>query len=196
MRIRGPGATISTVAYAVLVTNSAANAQAIARCSPSEDRSVKSVSIVGRLGNEGTLVDVDTLWVPSEGRLEDKIYVRVVLNGLGSPHIDSVFVAATIQLMLRSVGGETAPLVAFPTRWVKDTIVADRSPSILVGPFSTNDLIPWPGISVNATPNALPVAASATAWVMLVYRDRKLRCSERLTDNTGRSRLVRLEFAH
>jgi hypothetical protein len=183
-------------ALAIALPYGTITAQARLPCSRADDISIRSVSIMGRLGLDGTLVKTDTLWVPSEGRLQDSIYIQVVLRGPEQPYVDSVFVAATIQLLVAN-SATKQNAVPFPTRLVKDTIVADRPPRVvLLGPFSTNELVPWPGIAVNSTPNALLIGASALSWVLPVYRAKGRSCREQLDNNAASSRSVKLEFAY
>jgi len=173
----------------------------IHQCAPSDDARIRAVSIIGTEGSPPKSTIVDTLWVPSEGRLSDRIFVRVVIEDPTARPGDSVYVAATLELMLQSgfsKKGASAPkLIAFPTRSLRDTVfVFQRSDTVTIGPFSTNALVPWPGIAVQTTANALPVGARAAAWVLRVGKNSRPTCVEALQNNIGRSPLARITLAH
>jgi hypothetical protein len=177
-----------------------ATSQRVPSCPRPDDIGIRQVAIVGTQRGSAQHLPADTLWVPSEGRFGDAVYVRVSPIVATSRSGDSIYAAATIQLMLRAAtapGAATQDLVPFPIRTVRDTIVAlTPGESVTLGPFSTNDLIPWPGIAVEATANSLPIGVVAVAWILRTRRSTPPTCTEPLKNNVRRSRLVTLDFAY
>ena len=165
-------------------------------CGPSQDIRVKGVSIMATDEQSGRLVPADTLWMPSEGRYRDSIYVRILIESPSIQSGDSVYGIALMGLMLSTTGSEQGrpPEVRFPSKLVADKAAPlGRQTELLVGPFSTNHLIPWNGIVVEATTNAMPVGIQAEASVLKTHRSAS--CVENLLDNQGRSAIVKVIYA-
>jgi hypothetical protein len=167
-----------------------------ALCASGQNVKVKGVSIMATDDQSGRVVPADTLWIPSEGRYRDSIYVRILIESPSIQPGDSVYGIASIGLMLRTRGTEQGgpPEVRFPSKLVADKAAPlGRQTEMLLGPFSTNHLIPWNGIVVEATANAMPVGIQAEGSVLKTHRSAS--CVENLSDNQGRSAIVKVIYA-
>lgn len=164
-------------------------------CSPPDDLRVSSVVIMALHGRTGTPVAPDTIWVPAEGLLSDELFVDV---GVTKPRFavgDSAYVAVSLELLLRGPGD--SGYTSFTSGAMMDTLVpVPESKVTRVGPFATRRLIPWPGIAVEATANALPTNLRARAWALMLRRGKGRGCLEPLRNNVRRSRTVVLEYAY
>lgn len=166
------------------------------RCPAVQNIAIEKVSIIATEEQTGRRIAAETLWVPSEGPYNDSIYVRIALRPFTPAIGDSVYGIASLSLILKSTSRRTTgpSEVRFPSKMVADAAVPlTHRTELLIGPFSTNHLIPWKGIAVEATANAIPIGVEAEGSVLQVHR--AVSCSENLADNRGRSTIVKLIYA-
>lgn len=166
-------------------------------CSPQAQLTLDEISLLGVNTQTGAVVVTDTVWIPSEGRLGDSLFVRLSVSAPAASRGDSMYAIAALRLQLdeASQEGNHERAVEFPSHSVIDTTVAlTPNTTVILGPFSTNHLIPWPGIAVNATANANPAEIVAEGGVLQVVRVGST-CTESLRDNRKRTRPVSIQYA-
>jgi hypothetical protein len=165
-------------------------------CTRRAELTLEEVTVVGVNAQTGALLGADTIWIPSEGMLGDSLYVRLSMSAPAAGRGDSVYAIAALRLQWHALQQrDREGPVELPSRAVVDTTVPlTPHTTLILGPFSTNHLIPWPGIAVDATANANPTGIAAEAGVLQVTRAGST-CTENLVDNRKRSRIVTIQYS-